>query len=87
MGCKPKNEVVVDRNQCYQLLGALFDDDAKQPSTIMIFVPFFAMTTITLIIFAFIYYVIKLTKKKIQLNSIKNLDTKKQKTLGCLITL
>ena len=49
------------------IFGFLMDDDAKEESTIMRFVEFFAMSAIIFIIFSLIYYFINLTKKKIQI--------------------
>ncbi len=45
--------------------GLLMDDDNKEPSTIMRFVEFFAMTAIIFTVFTTFYYVIHFTKKKV----------------------
>ena len=49
------------------IFGFLMDDDAKEESTIMRFVEFFAMSAIIFIIFSLIHHFINLTKKKIQI--------------------
>ena len=49
------------------IFGFLMDDDAKEESTIMRFVEFFAMSAIIFIIFFLIHHFINLTKKKIQI--------------------
>lgn len=47
------------------IFGLLMDDDNKEPSTIMRFVEFFAMTTIIFTVFTALYYLINFTKKKV----------------------
>ena len=47
------------------IFGLLMDDDSKEPSTIMRFVEFFAMTAIVFTVFTAFYYVINFAKKKV----------------------
>jgi hypothetical protein len=47
------------------IFGLLMDDDNKEPSTIMRFVEFFAMTAIIFAVFTAFYYLLNFTMKKV----------------------
>ena len=47
------------------IFGLLMDDDNKEPSKIMRFVEFFAMTAIIFTVFTAFYYLINFTMKKV----------------------
>lgn len=53
---------------CVTIFGFLLDDDTKEPSTIMRFVEFFAMTAIIFTFITIIHYTFNFVKKRFLLS-------------------